>query len=103
MQIPRHFLGRWRGQVVDLERAAPYSGEIEIGEDAVHTRYDLKQGIKAGELTLEYAAGGFIVLREDVGSFHGKLLLYMDNQNNLKCVWTHREKYQCEATMRKAD
>ena len=99
MSIPPQLFGRWRGTITDATRQNPYLGEIVIGEDAVEATYFMAQGTKAGKLALLCESDGFLVLKEATASFTGTLLLYLDADSQLKCVWRSGSKLNSEATL----
>lgn len=99
MHIPTRYIGRWRGEIFDVTRTNKYDGEIVLGLGEVSTTYFMAQGKKEGKLDLQCEADGFLVVKETAGSFKGTLLLYLDADSNLKCVWRSGSKFNSEATM----
>lgn len=103
MSVPATYLGSWTGHVSDVNRKNGYRGEITISADgAIATTYHMRQGIQHGSLTAHCASNGFLLLREDTGSFHGTLLLYMDAASELRSVWRTSSGFSSEATMTRA-
>ena len=99
MQIPGQYIGAWGGAITDVNRANNYNGEIILSADSVDTIYHMAMGQKKGRLTWQYEADGFLLFKETVGSWSGTLMLYMDVDRNLKCVWRYGSKFSSEVTM----
>ena len=65
--------------------------------------YFMTQGTKAGKLALLCESDGFFVLKEATASFTGTVLLYLDADSHLKCVWHCGSKLDSEATLTRTD
>jgi hypothetical protein len=48
---------------------------------------DINLGMKTGERAFQIMADGFLLLAAALDSFRGTLLLYLDRDQNLRCVW----------------
>jgi hypothetical protein len=103
METPRKYVGSWHGEVFDVQRKNAYRGEIILTTDGIETTYHMAHGKQSGRLTLLHESDGFLMLREDVNSWSGTLLLYLDADKKLKCVWRRRSKFGSEATMTRED
>src|SRR5438128_2072472 len=87
MQIPTQYRGVWSGNINDTNRKRTYRGFFVLDADGVETTYNMATEQRKGKISLECVSDGFIVLKETVASWSGTLLMYMDSEDNLKCVW----------------
>jgi hypothetical protein len=107
--IPPQYLGRWSGDVSDVNRRTKYTCDIVVDVDRVHTTYDFQQlGPTRGRLTELCAEDGFLVWKEILPGpsgprFTGTLMLYLDVDGNLRCVWRDRRGFNSEAIMRRCE
>lgn len=102
MRIPSQYIGTWGGKITDVNRVQSYNGEITLSADGVDTGYHMARGQKKGRLTWCCESDGFLVLKENVGSWRGTLMLYMDVGSNLRCVWRDGAEFSSEAAMTRA-
>ena len=101
MQIPEQYFGHWSGEITDEARVKKYQGEITIGADGMNATYHMSHGPRSGELTAQYEKDGFLLVKDYVTSWSGTLLLYVDADKNLKCVWRSGVSFSSEATMKR--
>ena len=105
MQIPGQYIGSWCGDLWDTGRKKHYRGEVVLSADGAETTYHMARGIQRGRAVVLFESDGFLVLKEVVSSdrtaesWSGTLLLYLDAEGNLKCVWRVRSQFGSEATM----
>ncbi len=105
MQIPPQYIGHWSGEITDYNRKKPYKGEIVLSGDEVDTTYFMAQGIQRGKPNLHYESDSFAIFQETVmsdtnpNSWSGTLLVYMDSDDTLKCVWRSGAGLSSEASM----
>jgi hypothetical protein len=86
MQIPTQYIGRWIGEITDVT-VKPYKGMIVLTANSVSSTYYMAQKIRTGEISLLSASDASIVMKEDADSFNGTLVLSMNVDESLECVW----------------
>jgi hypothetical protein len=103
MRIPREYFGCWCGEITDSKRQIRYSGQITVSADGISTAYNQSHGLQTGDLTEQYLGDGILVYKEVAGSWCGTLLLCLDDNERLRCVWRSTKNNSfCEATMSRA-
>jgi hypothetical protein len=100
MQLPAKFIGHWEGMINhDVMRKNPYKATVVIKSDGIATTYGNLQGV----LSEEYTSNACLVFKELANSFKGTLMMYLDADSNLKCVWFEGTKFRCEAMLSRVE